>query len=72
MRNYGNLAYRAYLAGASLPAVPRLAELLGDPAFHALAEWFRFRDASREKLQPEIDHYLENIRSLAIAQAKAR
>jgi tetratricopeptide (TPR) repeat protein len=41
---------------------PRLADLLVDPAFHALNEWLQDRKVDLSQLQTEIDRFVEDAR----------
>ena len=47
--------------------VPRVAELLADPAFHPLKEWFSQRQVDIGQLQSAVDQFLEQARQAAIA-----
>ena len=49
-------------------SVPRVAELLADPAFHPLADWLRGRQVDVEALQAEVDQFLETARQAALEQ----
>ena len=64
LRNYAVLFRRAHAAGAEL-AVPRVAELLADPAFHPLEQWLRQRQVNVTELQAEVDQVLEQARQAA-------
>ena len=64
LRNYAIIFRRARAEGRPL-AVPRLAELLADPAFHPLDQWLRQRGVEPEALQQEIDQLLEQVRQAA-------
>jgi tetratricopeptide (TPR) repeat protein len=67
LRNYIILLRRAHAAGSEL-AVPRVAELLADPAFHPLDSWLRQRQVNLAELQRTVDQFLEQARQAA-AQA---
>ena len=58
---------RAHAAGSPL-VVPRVAELLADPAFHPLKEWLRLRQADVAEVQADVDDFLEQARQLALKQ----
>ncbi|GAB6042971.1 CHAT domain-containing protein [Endothiovibrio diazotrophicus] len=64
LRNYARVFRRARAEGQP-SAVPRLAELLADPAFHPLDQWLRQRRVDPEELQQTIDQLLEPIRQAA-------
>jgi len=64
LRNYGIDFRRARAAGTEL-AVPRVAELLADPAFYPLDSWLRQRQVSPAELQREVDQFLEQVREAA-------
>jgi len=64
--NYGVLFRRARDAGTGL-AVPRLADLLADPAFDPLARWLTQRQVDPAELQAAIDQILEQVRQAALA-----
>ena len=67
LHNYAILFRRAHTAGAEL-AVPRVAELLADPAFHPLAQWLRQRQVDVAELQARVDQLLEQARQTALEQ----
>ena len=54
---------RAEAAGEPLP-VPRLTELLDDPAFAPLDDWLRERAADVAEVQVAVDFYLEQARRI--------
>jgi tetratricopeptide (TPR) repeat protein len=58
---------RARDAGAP-PVIPRLAELLADPAFRPLDEWLRRRGAAVDKLQAAVDQSLERALQAAMEE----
>jgi tetratricopeptide (TPR) repeat protein len=60
LRNYAIDFRRARAAGAGL-AVPRVAELLTDPAFHPLDSWLRQRKVNLVELQTTVDQLLEQV-----------
>ena len=47
--------------------MPRVAELLADPAFHALDLWLRQRQVNPAELQMAVDQFLEKARQVAAA-----
>ena len=49
-------------------AVPRVAELLADPAFHPLKQWLSQRKVDVGELQAKVDQFLEMARHLALEQ----
>ncbi|MFN0172509.1 MAG: CHAT domain-containing protein [Bryobacteraceae bacterium] len=63
--NYAIRFRRARAAGVAL-AVPRLAELLADPAFRPLDDWLRQRQVNPAELQAAIDQLLEQVRQSAL------
>jgi tetratricopeptide (TPR) repeat protein len=65
--NYAIAFHSAHAAGAEL-AVPRVAELLADPAFHPLAQWLRQRRVDMASLQTAVDQFLEQARQAALKQ----
>ncbi len=67
LHNYTILFRRANAAGTPL-VVPRLDELLADPAFHPLKEWLRQRQADMADVQAAVDGFLEQARQLALKQ----
>ena len=67
LHNYTILFRRANAAGTPL-VVPRLDELLADPAFHPLKEWLRLRQADMADVQAAVDGFLEQARQLALKQ----
>jgi hypothetical protein len=48
--------------------VPRVSELLADPAFRPLADWLRQRQAAVAGVQDAVDHFLEQARRAALEQ----
>ncbi len=61
LRNYAICFLRAHATGVAL-TVPRLTELLADPAFRPLDDWLRQRQVSLAELQATIDQFLEQAR----------
>ena len=58
---------RAQEAGTELD-VPRVAELLADPAFRPLDDWLRQRKADVGEVQAAVDQFLDQARQLALEQ----
>jgi len=67
LHNYAIDFRRDNAAGSPL-VVPRLDELLADPAFHPLNEWLRQRQAVVADVQAAVDGLLEQARQLALKQ----
>ena len=67
LRNYAIDFRRAQAAGTTL-TVPRVAELLADPAFHPLADWLRLRQVDVAEVQAAVDDILERVRQKALEQ----
>ena len=67
LRNYAIDFRRAHAAGTEL-AVPRVAELLADPAFRPLDDWLRQRQADVAEVQAAVDQVLDQARQLALEQ----
>ncbi len=65
--NYDVRFHCAHEAGTTL-AVPRVAELLADPAFRPLDDWLRQRQVDVDELQAAVDQLLEQVRQAALAQ----
>ena len=65
LSNYAICFRRAHAAGTTL-AVPRVADLLADPAFDPLARWLRGRQVDVDELQAAVDQLLEQVRQNAI------
>lgn len=61
LRNYSVGFRRAHAAGTEL-TVPRVTELLNDPAFDPLAQWLRLRQIDLDDLQTNIDQILNQVR----------
>lgn len=66
LHNYSDSFRNANSAGAAL-VVPRVAELLADPAFAPLAQWLRQREVNAQELQTAVDHFLNQARQAAAA-----
>jgi hypothetical protein len=64
LQNYALLFRRARAAGTEV-VVPRVAELLADPAFHSLDLWLRQRQVDPAELQKAVDRFLEQARQKA-------
>jgi tetratricopeptide (TPR) repeat protein len=64
LRNYANIFRRA--RAGTPPAIPRLAELLADPAFRPLDDWLRRRAADVNEVQAAVDQFLETARQDAM------
>jgi hypothetical protein len=60
---YATRFRRAAAAGESL-AVPRLTEMLDDPAFAPLDDWLRERGTDAAEVQMAVDFYLEQARRI--------
>ena len=67
LHNYAVRFRRAHAAGTPL-VVPRVDELLADPAFHPLKEWLRLRQADMADVQAAVDGFLEQARQAALKQ----
>jgi tetratricopeptide (TPR) repeat protein len=67
LRNYA-IGFRRARAAGTQPAIPRLAELLADPAFFPLDEWLRRRGADVDKVQAAVDQFLEQARQAAMEE----
>jgi hypothetical protein len=67
LHNYVILFRRAQAAGTPL-TVPRVAELLADPAFRLLADWLRQRQAAVAEVQVAVDQALAMARQAALEQ----
>ena len=66
LRNYAIDFRRARTAGTEL-AVPRVAELLADSAFHSLEQWLLQRQVPIDDLQADVDQFLDQARQAALA-----
>jgi tetratricopeptide (TPR) repeat protein len=67
LHNYAVRFHRVQATGTPL-AVPRVAELLADPAFRALADWLRQPQYDVADVQAAVDHFLEMARQAALRQ----
>jgi tetratricopeptide (TPR) repeat protein len=67
LRNYTIRFRGAQAAGITLD-VPRVAELLADPAFRPLADWLRQRQVNLDELQAAVDQLLDRARQAAMEQ----
>jgi tetratricopeptide (TPR) repeat protein len=63
-RNYV-IGFRAAASAGTEPDIPRLAELLDDPAFVSLKEWLAQRQVDLDDLQAAIDEFLDQARDAA-------
>ncbi|MGH8057175.1 MAG: hypothetical protein ACREOH_08060 [Candidatus Entotheonellia bacterium] len=63
--NYAIAFRRAQAAGTPL-TVPRVAELLADPAFRPLADWLRQHQADVAEVQAAVDEALAMARQVAL------
>jgi tetratricopeptide (TPR) repeat protein len=66
LRNFSN-AFRRAQASAIQLSVPRLADLLADPAFHTLEDWLHERQADLAEVQAAVDQLLDQVRQAASA-----
>lgn len=64
LHNYAIRFRRAESEGVPL-TVPRVAELLADPAFRPLDDWLRQRPVDAAELQDAVDQFLEQARQVA-------
>jgi tetratricopeptide (TPR) repeat protein len=67
LHNYAVDFHRAHAAGTPL-TVPRMVELLADPAFRPLADWLRQRQADVAEVQAAVDQCLDMARQAALEQ----
>jgi tetratricopeptide (TPR) repeat protein len=67
LRNYAILFRQAHAAGTPL-TIPRVAELLADPAFRPLDDWLRQRQAAVAEVQAAVDQWLDMARQAALGQ----
>jgi len=65
--NYALRFRRAHAAGVEL-RVPRITELLADPAFAPLEQWLRQRQVDIAELQSMVDDCLDKARQLGLSQ----
>jgi tetratricopeptide (TPR) repeat protein len=66
LRNFADDFGRARATGTEL-AIPRVAELLANPAFAPLEQWLRHRQVNVADLQAEVDEFLDEARQAAPA-----
>lgn len=66
LRNYAIDFRRARAAGTEL-VVPRVAQLLADPAFAPLDQWLHQRQMPADQLQSDLDNLLAQVRQAARA-----
>ncbi len=59
------ISFRAPAPGETEQNIPRLAELLDDPAFAALKEWLAQQQVDLDNLQAAIDQFLDHARQAA-------
>jgi hypothetical protein len=69
MHNYIRIFGYAKAAGERL-SIPRVADLVADPAFHVLALWLRQRQENLDELQVGIDELLGSLRQTAQSLAE--
>lgn len=67
LHNYAVLFRRAHDSGSTL-IVPRVAELLANPAFRPLDDWLRKRQIAVAEVQAAVDGFLEQARQAALEQ----
>jgi tetratricopeptide (TPR) repeat protein len=65
LRNYA-IDFRRARAAGTPPAIPRLAELLADPAFRPMGDWLRRRGADVNEVQATMDQFLDMARQAAM------
>ena len=65
LRNYAASFRRAHAAGTEL-TVPRVSQLLADPAFDPLAQWLTQRQVNLDELQAAVDNCLDQARKAVI------
>jgi tetratricopeptide (TPR) repeat protein len=58
--------FRRARASGTEPVIPRLAQLLADPAFHPLDLWLRQRQVDLDELQTAIDQILDQVRQASL------
>jgi tetratricopeptide (TPR) repeat protein len=71
LHNYAVRFRRVHTAGTTL-TVPRVAELLADPAFRPLDDWLRQRKADVAEVQDAVDQLLEQVRQAAMEQEQTQ
>jgi Flp pilus assembly protein TadD len=67
LRNY-TIDFRHARAAGTPPAIPRLAELLDNPAFRPLDDWLRRRGADVNEVQAAVDQFLETARQASMEE----
>jgi tetratricopeptide (TPR) repeat protein len=65
LRNYG-FTFRRARAAVSELVIPRLAQLLADPAFHPLDLWLRQNHVDLNELQAAIDKFIDQARQASL------
>jgi tetratricopeptide (TPR) repeat protein len=65
LHNYAIRFRRARAAGTE-PFVPRVADLLAEPAFHPLEQWLLQRQVPLDDLQATVDQFLDQARQAAL------
>jgi hypothetical protein len=70
LAGYATRFRRAGAAGGR-PSVPRLCEVLDDPAFAPLDDWLRDEAADVAEVQTGVDFYLEQARRIGLGQGLA-
>jgi tetratricopeptide (TPR) repeat protein len=65
LHNYA-IGFRGAHAASTELAVPRVAQLLADPAFHPLEQWLRQRQVKLEELQADVDQFLAHALQAAL------
>jgi hypothetical protein len=61
LHNYAS-DFRLARAAGTVLAVPRVEELLADPAFAPLAQWLSKREVPIDQLQSAVDQHLDQAR----------
>jgi len=67
LRNYA-VVFRRAQAGGTQPAIPRVPELLADPAFAPFQQWLRQRGVPLDQLQAAVDRLLDQVKQAALSQ----
>ena len=67
LHNYVDAFRRSQATGTPM-TVPRLAELLAEPAFRPLGDWLRQREADVAQVQAAVDQFLETARRAGLEQ----
>jgi hypothetical protein len=67
---FGNyvIAFRRAQAAGTVLVIPRLAELLADPAFAPLEQWLRQRQVDVPQMQAAADQMFDETRQAALAE----